>query len=91
MSQDFKSMPDLALLSLALKSVEDLQSHEYPIDSIKRQLQYLINLESGKDVDRSRLKEIVIGTLVATYLDGDDELPTMLYEIAARVRRMRGE
>ncbi len=52
--------------------------------SMRRQLEYLLDLATGKSVDRSRLPDIVLGIQTVRELDGhpDEELVETLFWIS---------
>lgn len=57
--------------------------------SISRQISYLIELESGANPDRSRLKEIIIGVLTAREIEPlDDKAAEVFYKIASVAKQM---
>ena len=59
------------------------------IESIVRQLQYLVSLATGQNRDRSRLKDIVIGTLAAKEVEHLDlQCARLLYDADSEARRM---
>ena len=59
------------------------------IDSVIRQIDYLIDLETGLSTDRSRLKEIILGVQAAREIEPlDADLAEMLYTVSEQAQRM---
>lgn len=57
--------------------------------SIEIQLQYLVDLVSGKVKDRSRLKDINLGVIAVHEVeDRDEDLANQLYEVAELAGKM---
>lgn len=57
--------------------------------SISRQIEYLIGLESGATMDRSRLKEITIGVLTAREVEPlNEEASEIFHKISSEASRM---
>lgn len=64
----------------------------FPLESVITQIQYLIDVESGKSVDRSRLATISVGQIAARDIDNFDEsLAELLHEVSAEARDMVSE
>lgn len=80
------------LFEKALHKSEELSLKHPNVDafiSISRQLEYLLNLELGVDVDRSRLREIVIGVLTAREVEPlDEEAADLFYQVSGEAKRM---
>ena len=75
----------------ALRRAKELHS-KYPdvqtIQSVIRQLEYLIGVENGSN-DKSRLGEIILGIQAAREIEPlDNELAELLYQINDEVRNM---
>ena len=65
---------------------------EPAIQSILRQLEYLIAVEEGKRSDFQRLKEIIIGVLAMREIEVLDEgFAELLYSVDAEVDKMKYE
>lgn len=78
---------DRALIELN-KSMEKSPSNIL-VKSIQLQLKYLIDLEEGKEKDRSRLSEINLGLIAVREIEGkDDELANILYEVSSIAKAM---
>ena len=61
-----------------------------PLLSISRQLEYLIAVDGGKESDRSRLSEIIIGVLAAREVEPLDEvLAELLHAVSQEASMMR--
>lgn len=88
MEDDSEAPSNLEGCTLALNSLQAMPQDEYPFRSLANQLRYLIDLESGANQDRGKLKDIIIGVLTSKYLEGMGDLERMLHEVSARVRRM---
>lgn len=59
------------------------------LQSIKAQIQYLIDLEKGLMVDRSRLANITIGVMTAREVEAlDESVAETLYKVAAIAKEM---
>jgi Tsi6 len=59
------------------------------LTSISKQIEYLIAIESDASIDRSRLKEIIIGALTAREVEALDEgVAKIFYKIASEARSM---
>lgn len=58
------------------------------LGSIKNQLEYLIDIETGKRTDRDLLEKITLGNLAAREL-GPGDLAEILFEVVDEVRAMR--
>src|SRR4051812_14107380 len=70
------------------RAYSDSRGARWPILSVIEQLEYLIGLESGSQLDRSKLRQINIGVIAAREIEsGDPTLATWLYEISDEVRR----
>lgn len=85
-------MDRLRLFHKALDACVKLQG-QYPedetIDSIIKQIQYLISLETGQNRDRSRLKDIVIGIQAAREIEPLDlGIAQLLYAVDIEAGRM---
>ncbi|MGI4791472.1 MAG: immunity protein Tsi6 family protein [Janthinobacterium lividum] len=63
------------------------------LKSAQIQMQYLIDLESGKRQDRERLSEINIGLIAVREIEGvDDDLANWIYErVCPAVEEMKRE
>jgi hypothetical protein len=57
--------------------------------SIKNQLEYLVDLDAGRRTDRERLAEIILGIQAARDLGGRDELTDLLFQVMDEVAVMR--
>jgi hypothetical protein len=58
--------------------------------SMQKQLDYLIDLESGTISDRSKLKEIILGVQVAREIEPrDEETASILYKVVDAVEEMK--
>ena len=84
-------MGNLDIFLEALRRVEDLHS-KFPdvqtIQSIIRQLEYLIGVKNGSN-DRSRLGEIILGVQAAREIEPlDGELAELLYRISDEAKQM---
>ena len=80
------------LFKLGRTKCDELLS-QYPGDaallSVRRQIEYLIGLESGSISDRSRLKDIMIGVLTVREIESlDDAAAETFYQIAGEATRM---
>lgn len=82
----------LELFETALKTSKHVRSkHPAPgvIDSVIAQLEYLIQLETARSSDRSRLPNLTIGFLAARDIaEIDRPLADMLHSVADEARRM---
>ena len=57
--------------------------------SIARQIEYLIGIEDGTIVDRSRLGQIIIGVLTAREIEPlDNDAAEIFYKIAGEAKQM---
>ena len=65
----------------------------FPFDAIIRQLEYLINLETGVTTDYSNLKNIKIGWIAVRELDSyeDPELINLLCKISREAEKKLDE
>lgn len=64
----------------------------FPLASVIAQIQYLLDVESGKAVDKSRLATVSIGQIAARDIDTFDEsLAELLHEVAAEACVMLSE
>ena len=82
----------LNLLEIGQKKCRELLS-KYPsnvaLQSVDKQIEYLIELEKGAHSDRSRLKDITIGVLMAREIEQlDDETAEIFYQIASASKMM---
>lgn len=82
----------LALFEAALARTKELHL-KYPevetISSIARQIEYLIDLDTGVVTDRSRLREIVLGLQAAREIEPlDADLAEMLYTVSEQSKKM---
>ena len=80
------------LFEKALQKCKELLS-QYPDNgallSIVRQIEYLLDLETGVNTDRSRLKEIIIGALAAREIEPlDEEAANIFYKVSGEAKRM---
>jgi len=71
----------------------DLLRTQYPqsvaLESVAKQIEYLIGLEQGTHSDRSRLKDITIGVLTAREIEPlDENAAETFHQIAGMVRGM---
>lgn len=85
-------MDRLALFESARTKAEALHV-KYPdvktVESIIRQIDYLIGLEAGLSNDRSRLNEIVLGVQAAREIEPlDPSLAEMLYAVSEQSQQM---
>lgn len=85
-------MSRLALFEEALRETEVLQ-RRYPavqtLQSIAEQLRYLISLINGSSVDRSRLREVVLGIQAAREVEPlSQALANLLYKVDEEVGKM---
>ena len=85
-------MDRLELFHKALDACIKLHGH-YPkdetVDSVIKQIQYLISLETGQNRDRSRLKDIVIGIQAAKEIEPLDlDIAQLLYAVDIEAGRM---
>lgn len=85
-------MDRLALFEAARTKAETLHVN-YPevktVESIIRQIDYLIGLATGVLDDRSRLKEIVLGVQAAREIEPlDPTLAEMLYAVNEQAQQM---
>lgn len=63
--------------------------HSLALQSINKQLEYLINIETGTITDRTQLKNIIIGVLAAREVEPlDEDLAEILYKVSGEVSRM---
>jgi hypothetical protein len=70
---------------------EFLRTHptNQAIQSIIKQIEYLISLETGKNRDRKRLKDVSIGILTVREIEPlDMDLAEKLHEVSAEARQM---
>lgn len=85
-------MNRLELFKKALIRTQELfRRYPYmmPLKSIEAQLNYLIELEEGKNTDKSRLKDIIIGILAVREVENtDQELAEMLHKTQGEVDKM---
>jgi len=57
--------------------------------SVSRQIDYLLGIEDGSVIDRSRLKDITIGVITAREIEPlDDDAAETFYQIANEAKRM---
>jgi hypothetical protein len=82
----------LALFQQALVAMEKLEV-SFPavatIRSIIIQIKYLISVESGEDVDRTKLKKIVLGVQAAREIEPLSlDVAQLLYRVADEVPKM---
>ncbi|SDY89756.1 hypothetical protein SAMN04515617_12817 [Collimonas sp. OK242] len=82
----------LKLLESGKKRCDELLS-KYPgsvaLQSVAKQIEYLIELEQGIHSDRSRLKDITIGVLTAREIEQlDDDAAEIFYQIASASKVM---
>lgn len=85
-------MNRLQLLELGRQKCSALLG-QYPSStallSVSRQIAYLIGLEDGSVVDRSRLKDITIGVITAREIEPlDDDAAETFYQIASEAKLM---
>lgn len=63
----------------------------FPLAAVIDQLQYLLNLETGKTLDRAALGTITIVQIAARDIETfDPELADLLHDVSAQVRLMTG-
>lgn len=77
----------LNLLENGQKKCRELL-YKYPssvaLQSVGKQIEYLIELEKGTHSDRSRIKDITIGVLTAREIEQlDDDAAEIFYRIAS--------
>jgi hypothetical protein len=82
----------LHLFEQGLESCRDLLAR-YPdsraVQSISKQIEYLISLEKGLVTDASRLGEITIGILTVREIESlDENAADLFHKISAEARRM---
>lgn len=82
----------IALLQTGMGKCWDLLS-KYPhciaLQSVAKQIEYLIKLEQGTLSDRSRLKDITIGVLTAREIEQlDEDAAETFYKIASASKAM---
>lgn len=59
------------------------------LQSVKKQIEYLLELEQGIHSDRSRIKDITIGVLTAREIEPlDDDAAEIFYQIASASKNM---
>jgi hypothetical protein len=59
------------------------------VQSIIRQIDYLLSLETGQSTDRSRLSEIVLGIQAAREIEPlDNDLAETLYAVSDQAKKM---
>lgn len=80
----------LELLESGQKKCRELLS-KYPssvaLQSVAKQIEYLIGLEQGMESDRSHLKEITIGVLTAREIEQlDADAAETFYQIASTAK-----
>jgi Tsi6 len=64
----------------------------FPLESVISQLQYLLDLDSGKETDRKGLATLSIGQIAAHDIDSSDpSLAELLHDVAAQARTMLNE
>ncbi len=80
-------------LKTALASCEDhhrTMPDCQPLQSIKAQLTYLLELAEGRSTDRSRLDGIIVGLYAAREFESRDmSFANLLYEVEEIVKTMR--
>jgi len=60
-----------------------------PLESVEKQLEYLLGLETGEHNDRSRLRDIILGVQAGKLIEQlDSELADMLVDAAIEARDM---
>jgi hypothetical protein len=86
-------MKDIDLLRAAITRSQSLarQNPEVPIlQSLEPQLQYLLDLLEGRQVDRTKLSKLSFGIInVREVEDRDPELSELLYQVTGLVRDIR--
>lgn len=71
------------------KQLKEKYSGSYMLQSAIDQIEYLIDLESGKSTDASKLQTINIGLIaVRAVEDMDMDVADKLHAVAAEVRKM---
>lgn len=85
-------MDRLAIFTNARTQVEALRI-KFPgvqtLESIVRQIDYLIDLQSGRIEDRSRLKDIVLGVQAAREVEPlDSSVAEILYAVNEQAQKM---
>ncbi len=86
----------LALFEMGLQRCNDLLQkypNYPPLQSVQKQISYLIGIERGINSDRSRLKEITIGILTVREIEGldNDDVFEIFHQISAVARAMNTE
>jgi hypothetical protein len=83
----------LSLFKRTLKAAQKFKSSHpslFVINSIISQLEYLVALQIGMEIDRSRLKDVILGVQAAREIDNLDlKFADLLYQVAEAVERMR--
>lgn len=86
-------MTRLDLFTHARQAVARLQSDHptsRPVLSILRQLDYLIAIEEGRETNRERLHEIVIGLLAVREIEPLDlQTAELLHQVSSEVEHMK--
>ena len=82
----------MKLLENGLQNCEALLVR-YPLSmalqSVKKQINYLLELEQGKITDRTLLKDITIGVLTAREVESlDNDAAEVFYKIASLSKQM---
>jgi len=73
----------------AIRKLAADHTHSKPIASAIEQLEYLIAVEDGLEVDRSRLDTINIGLIAVREIEGlDEDAAEKLHEAAFEARQM---
>lgn len=85
----------IKLFKDALLAIEKL-IQEYPdiqqFESVKNQLNYLLEIEENKRTDIQRLKDIIIGIITVREIeDRDMNVANLMYEVTEEVKKMKEE
>ena len=86
-------MTNADLVRAALTRCRHMQEGEpalLPLQLLERQLEYLLDLEEGRAVDRRHLGELTIGVVTAREIEPrDPEFAEVLYRVVELVERLR--
>ena len=85
----------IKLFKDALLAIEKL-IQDYPdiqqFESVKNQLNYLLEIEENKRTDIQRLKDIIIGIITVREIeDRDMNVANLMYEVTEEVKKMKEE
>ncbi|MBA4124006.1 MAG: hypothetical protein H0X72_16305 [Acidobacteria bacterium] len=83
----------IKLFEKAIAAIQML-SKQYPMieqfRSVKNQLAYLIDIESGRKTDCERLKDINIGLITVREIeDRNMDIANLMYEVTSEVEKMK--